>query len=196
MAGERHDVVRARLDVLAPRIRDRDPDALEEAYRLTEPMVAAVAFAVLGDHGAAQDVAHDTFLRLLDHAPDLRSDDGRSLRAWLVTTARNRARDLVRSGQHRYEQVTDTVPDLDDPFVDVSGDALGPDPELQAALGRLTADQRDALVLFHVVGMDGAEVAAALGRRRGAVYALLRRAERSMRTLLDPVHFDGPGSSP
>jgi RNA polymerase sigma-70 factor (ECF subfamily) len=193
--GIEHDLMRQRLGELVPRVRDRDPDALEEAYRLTEPMLAAVAFAVLGDHAVAQDVVHDTFLRLIDHAPELQSDDGRSLRAWLVVTARNRARDIVRSGQRRYEDVTADVPDLDDPFVDVAAAALGPYPELQVALGRLTPDQRDALVMFHVVGMDAKEVAEAMDRRRTAVYGLVRRAERSLRIQIATAERERHGAS-
>jgi len=186
------DAVRARLGELVAGIRRRDPDAVAAAYVLTEAMLASVAYVIVRDEGIAQDVVHDAFLRLLDHADRLREDDGRGLRAWLVRTTRNRALDHVRSGRVRLEETTDRLPEEAD--ADPTATALQ-DPELLAALTRLGEDQRDALLLFHVVGMDGREVADVLGRSRAAVYTLLRRAERSLRTTLADVQSEADGSS-
>lgn len=186
------DRVRARLGELVAGIRRRDPDSVAAAYVLTEGMLASVAYVIVRDEGIAQDVVHDAFLRLLDHADRLHGDDGRSLRAWLVRTTRNRALDHVRSGRVRLEETTDRLPEEAD--ADPTATSLQ-DPELLAALARLGEDQRDALVLFHVVGMDGREVADVLGRSRAAVYTLLRRAERSLRTALADVQSESGGSS-
>jgi DNA-directed RNA polymerase specialized sigma24 family protein len=47
------------------------------------------------------------------------------------------------------------------------------------------------LVLKHVVGMDGNEIAGVVGGNRVAVYAANRRAEQRLRALLDETAGDG-----
>jgi len=52
-------------------------------------------------------------------------------------------------------------------------------------MAQLTSGQRAALILKHVVGMDGNEIADVVGGNRIAVYATIRRAEQRLRSLLD-----------
>jgi DNA-directed RNA polymerase specialized sigma24 family protein len=58
-------------------------------------------------------------------------------------------------------------------------------------MGRLTPNQRTILVLRHVVGMDGNEIADVVGGNRVAVYAAARRAERRLRALLESTGEGG-----
>lgn len=180
----------AALHQLAPGVRRRDPDAVAGAYRVLADLVASVAVGLLGDRAAAEDIVQETFLRLVRHAQDLRDDDGRVLRAWVVRTARNLCLDRLRSAHHRRETPTGELPEA------VTDAAPAPegisDPEVAAALAELTDDQRQAVLLFHVAGLSGAEVARILGRNRAAVYTLLRRAERRLRRLLVPPSDPGP----
>lgn len=57
---------------------------------------------------------------------------------------------------------------------------------LAAALEQLPPDQRQAVELHHLAGMPVAEVAAKMGRSRGAVGQLLVRGLRRLRWLLRP----------
>lgn len=182
-----------RLHELADDVRRRDADALAEVHALTVQMLVAVAVTVVRDRELAQDVVQDAFLSLVDHCAEIRGD-GYALRAWLVRTVRNRAIDVVRSARYRWEDVRDELPDAGDGD-DVTERVLSGelDPSFLAAFAQLTDDQRVALVLTHVVGLSGAEVGDALGRSRAAVYLLLQRAVRRMRTLLpDPFDVIGP----
>ncbi len=139
---------------------------------------------MLGNHMLAEDVVQDAFVKLSQHAATFRGEDGRALRAWLVKTVRNRCLDVRGSAAQRLERSAD---DLESGRSAPSADAVLDDdlsPELAAALDRLNADQRTALVLLHVAGFSGAEIGEVLGRNRAAVYALVRRAERAVRTHL------------
>lgn len=137
---------------------------------------------MLRDRGAADDVTQETYLRLVRGSTGLRDLNGRALRAWLVRTARNAAIDHARRASTRREHATDDLPDApatDDPTARIEGD-----PVLEQALASLPADQREALVLFHVGGLSGAEVAEAIGKSRAATYTVIRRGERAMRSAL------------
>ena len=62
-----------------------------------EPAVRAIARRVLGSDSAADDVVQETWLRALQH----RSSKPRSLRAWLVTMAKNLALNVRRADARR-----------------------------------------------------------------------------------------------
>lgn len=172
------------LDDLVERVVAGDHDAFERTYVLTIGLVASVANGILRDRRIAEDVAQEAYLRLARSSAGLRDLDGRALRAWLVSTTRNAAIDHVRRASSRREEATEAPPEQ------VARDetaraAVDGEPELDAALAALPIDQREALVLFHVGGLSGAEVARAIGKSRAATYTTIRRAERAMRSALD-----------
>lgn len=174
----------ARLDRLVDGLRAGDREAFHTCYQLTADLVASIAVGMLGDRHDAEEVVQDVFVRLARHASDFRGD-GRSLRAWLVRTTRNAAVDRLRARARRPEHPTDRVPDRPDPHAGAA-DVAELDPRLVEALQALTERQRTAVVLRHVAGLSGDEIAAVIGGGRDAVYALLGRAERGLRRHLDP----------
>lgn len=175
------------LDRHVAGLKAGDESAFAAVYDQTAAMLASVAKGLLGSRGLAEDVVQDAFVKLAQHAPGLHGTDGRSVRAWLVRTVRNRCLDVRGSAAQRLERASDAFEAVErSPAADASLDQ-DLSPELADALAGLTDDQRTALVLAHVVGFSGNEIAAALGRSRAAVYTLLRRAERSVRAQLGAV---------
>lgn len=164
-----------------------DEAAFEAVYDLTSGLLASVANGMLGNHMLAEDVVQDVYLRLTIHAGTLRMEEGRSVRAWLLTSVRRRCLDVRSSSAQRLERSTDAVVERADTHSDVE-DMLDSDlsPEMRDALTRLTEDQRTALVLTHIAGLSGHEVGEIMGRNRAAVYSLLRRAERATRRRIRP----------
>lgn len=186
-----HDPVLTELDDLVHGLRAGDATAFRRCYELTADMLASIAFGMLGDRHDAEDTVQDAFLALTRRAADLRGD-GRSVRAWLVRTVRNAAIDRLRARGRRRETPVDEIPERQDPqeFPDDLG-AL--DPPLTRALAHLTEKQRTALLLRHVAGMSGHEIADVLGSDRDAVYALISRAERTLRRHLADTKPVGSG---
>ncbi len=183
------DRVLAALDLVVEGIRMRDEASIVEAHGLLQPMLRRLALGLVRRPEVADDVVQDAFVALVT-TPDLRIEDGRSLRAWMARTVRNRAIDHLRSAE---ASRTSAVAEVRDPVSAPSAEdvastdpLLVTDPILAAALDQVGDDQRAALLLFHVVGLSGAEVAGALDRSRAATYALLRRAERALRAELEP----------
>jgi RNA polymerase sigma-70 factor (ECF subfamily) len=133
-------------------------DAFDEHHR----KVYAAAFGVLNDAALAQDVVQDVFLRLWrrPHAFDPNRGD---LGAYLRLMGRSRALDLWRESQvrsraaDRLRLVTVEHPNEDHPaaVADHDSDAQ----ELRAALSRLPAPQREALVLAYWGGLTADQIA-------------------------------------
>ena len=81
-------------DELLAQVAGGDMRALEALYRRMRVRVFAVALAVTGDPGTAEDVMQDTFVRVYSGAPGYRPQA--RARAWVLTIARHLALDAVR----------------------------------------------------------------------------------------------------
>jgi len=174
------------LDEVVAGVRERREDAFATVYRLTASALASFAFGMLHDRRAAEDAVQQAFLELVKAAPTIRGD-GRSLRAWLFRSVRFTCLDELRRRSRHPEKLASVVPEP--PAADFEqGDV---DPELEQAMRQMSDRQRTLLVLKHVVGLSGDEIAKIVGGNRAAVYAAAARAERKLRALLTAVE-SGP----
>lgn len=138
-------------------------DALAVLYDRYGSLAYSVALRILGDQAKAEDVVQESFLSLWRNAATFDPARG-SLRAWLVASVRNRAIDQLR-GRARYErrevglEVAETVPveGGSDPWREVSA-ALERDVVTEA-LGRLPAEQKQAIELAYYGGYSQREIA-------------------------------------
>jgi RNA polymerase sigma-70 factor (ECF subfamily) len=169
------------LDALCEGVRALASGAFHRLYELEADALNSFAYSIVQDAGAAEDAVQQAFLELVKAAPGFQGD-GRSLRAWLFRSVRYRCLDELRRRRRRPESLQASVPDrITLPPTDEGGGVLA------EALAQLTERQRQVLILRHVVGMSGAEVAEVLSTNRAAVFAAAARAERRMRHLLkDP----------
>jgi RNA polymerase sigma-70 factor (ECF subfamily) len=98
--------------------------------------------------------------------------------SWLYGIARHVATDMARAAQR-----TQADPDLDRGSVDpwpASDDHL----RLRGALDALPEEQRQVIELKFLVGLSNDDVAAALGKKPGAVNAQQWRALRALERIL------------
>jgi RNA polymerase sigma-70 factor (ECF subfamily) len=180
MAGEPDAVLVARALV--------DQEAFAPLYLRYVEEIARFCYLRLRDEEAARDATQQVFVRALAALGRYRETG--NFRAWLYTIARNVLTDLARG--RRPTLALDSALDIVDP---------GPTPEelaaaaidhraLLAALARLPDDQRTAIEL-RLVGLNGPQAAAAMGRSYGAVKMLqLRAMERLRADLLSPEEVD------
>lgn len=140
---------------------------------------------MLRDRDAAADAVQDTFLLVSNRIGQLR--DPERLRPWLYAIARSVA--LAQARARRRVRPTEVVIDAADP-------AAGPEQLAeQEALRRLVVDVSDglseadrAMLRLHLHGLEGAELAAALGVSASTAHVRLSRlrdqVERSLGALL------------
>ena len=146
--------------------------------------VLSCAWRILGDRAESEDVAQETFIRLLRKAPDWQPD-GPALRSWLLRVATNLCID-----RRRVRARTAPMPEDIEQFEDRSKAPLDDDFAIRHAVRRAVDDlpdrQRAALALVHFQGLSGQEAANALGVSAEAVESLLARARRRLRKVLSP----------
>ena len=163
-------------DVLE-RAREGDERAHDVLYRAYAPAVLRYARS----YGAAdpENITGEVFVAVLRGLARFTGGET-AFRSWLFTLVHHRLVDERRRRARRPEHVTDPVLLASrgtTPTVDNEIDALDPvvSARLQAALGRLTADQRRVLVLRIIADMPVDAVAGAVGKGSGAVKMLQRR---------------------
>lgn len=141
-------------------------DRLTDLYRAYGPMIYARCRRLLGDGTAAEDATQETFMRVHRH---LDKADSREALAWIYRIATNYCLNEIRDRKNRPEP-HDELPDV------VSDDverALG-DRDLAAKIVTRSPEKlRSVAWLYHVDGLDQAEVARVLDISRRTVVTRL-----------------------
>ncbi len=153
-----------------------------------------VAYRVMGDGDSASDTTQDAFVKAYQRINQYR---GGSFKAWLLRIVTNTCYDALRARKRRPTvslenevEGEESDPDYDPRLIDTAErpDAFVMRKELagviQSAIGQLPEDQRTALILSDVEGMDYQEIADAMGTALGTVKSRLSRARAKMRDLL------------
>lgn len=139
-----------------------DLDALALVYDRYGAVAYSLAVRTLGDPRMAEDVVQETFLKLWNSASSFDESRG-SIRAWILTSVRNRSVDQMRGrGAHeRKELGLDSVEDLPaasaDPWREVA--ATMERDAVREALARLPVEQRQAVELAFFGGYTHREIA-------------------------------------
>jgi RNA polymerase sigma-70 factor (ECF subfamily) len=166
-----------------------DEAAFERLYDLLAPTVHGVVLRVVRDRAQAEEVTQEVLVEAWRTAA--RFDPGRgSARAWLVTMARRRAVDRVRSAQAAADRDAAAGARAVERDVDVVSEAVEVTLEQQQVrrcLGGLTDVQREAVALAFYAGHTHREVAAALSVPIGTVKTRLRDGLIRLRDCLGVV---------
>jgi RNA polymerase sigma-70 factor (ECF subfamily) len=135
-----------------------------------------------GDRGLAEDLAAETFERAtrLWHRYD---GDRGSARTWLCQLARSVALDHFRAERRRTRREQAYAREL--PASEEGRFADGLSPALEAALGRLSAGERELVALRIVLDLDGETAARVLGISPTACSTRLSRALAKLEKELD-----------
>ena len=168
------------LDHLVPGLRQGDEAAFTMLYDAVSSELLSFAYGMVSDRQTAEDIVQQTFVELVRSVHKLRGD-GRSLRAWLFRSARFGCLDEYRRRQRRPETPSDSLPEVP---VNFETESVAVGPELHAALHQLTDRHRTLILLRHVAGLSGEEIARTMKSTRRAVYAALSRAEENFRRAL------------
>ena len=177
--------------------RQFDAEALGQIYDLYRPALYRYAYRLLGQPDQAEECVAETFSRFL---LALKHGNGptASLKAYLYRVAHNWIVD-----QWRQQPPPPLVLDEDLCEDIAAGHSLDPADAVmrdmdvhrtRVALRRLTADQRQVILLKYLEAWDNNAIAAALDRPVGAVKALHHRALATLRRILmkDTEEFHEP----
>jgi RNA polymerase sigma-70 factor, ECF subfamily len=175
---------------------DRHDEEVIQAWNEHRPYLIDLAFRMLGDIGAAEDVVQDAFARLL-RAPRGEIEDDRG---WLIVVTSRLCLDQIRSARSRRERPHDAseieyVPGTQPPVgpqpATDPADRITLDDDVQLALlvvlQRLGPAERVVFVLHDIFGVPFDSIAQTLGRPAATCRQLARRARQKIQ--------DSPGDT-
>jgi len=160
-------------------VNQRAADPFERLFVQEYAKVVAIAYRVLADRTAAEDVAQEVFLKFhRSFSPDSERGSG-----WLHAAAvhsalnvlRGERRRARRESAHALDPVQTSIANPEKVIEEAEGRR-----EVRRALRKL-APRTAALLMLRHSGLSYAEVATALGIKVGNVGTLLRRAEDALR---------------
>lgn len=163
------------------RAQEGDREAIRYLYVRYADNVFGYVRSILRDDHDAEDVTQQVFAKMM---VVIGKYEQRSMpfSAWVLRVAHNAAIDHVRAWRAvpREEVCESTVP----------ADERGTEcrRNLCDALEELTEEQREVLVLRHVLGLAPAEIAQRLGKSEDSVHALHYRGRGTARRSLVAMH--------
>jgi RNA polymerase sigma-70 factor, ECF subfamily len=173
------------VDLVNRVIASQDPHAFGQLYDRFVERIYRYLYCRTGSHPEAEDLTEQVFLKAWEAIGRYRWQ-GRPFLAWLYRLAHNVHIDHVRTQKPTTSLNNDDRPiDLPNPGAAVEL-ARTLDADLLArALGKLTPDQQQVIVMKFIEGMDNENIALSMNRREGAVRALQMRALMSLRRVLE-----------
>jgi len=173
---------------LIQRIALKDSAALDAFYTRYNRLAFGLVLRIVGNREDAEDVLTDVFWQVWQQSTSYDASRGKPV-AWLLTIARTRAIDRLRSSGRQRTQTDE----IDEARIAAPA-GTSPDPFVQAdtrqavqqALQSLPEQQRKPLELAYFQGMSHTEIAEALGEPLGTVKDRIRTGMMHLKKRLRP----------
>ena len=162
-----------RLEALIRAAVAGDRSALEDVLASVERRVYLLAWRLIGDTSAAEDIAQEVLLKLARHLDRYRP--GTNLWGWIYRIVVNQVHDYRRSAR--------VMPETPMPMpVPVSdSDRQEQLARVEAALAILTPKEREAVILLDVEGYSSSEAASIAGTLAITVRTRAAHARKKLR---------------
>ncbi len=176
-------------EALVAEVARAQTEALSALYDRYSRLVYSLAFHIVSDPQAAEEITQDVFVQLWNRAATYDSAQGKLI-SWLASMARNRAidelrRKSVRPEGHSAAWADDTVPEFqEDGQVEQTVAWSQEKRAIRRAIGDLPEEQRQVLALAYFEGYSHQQIATALGEPLGTVKTRLRLAIQKLRQAL------------
>ena len=172
---------------LARRLRERDAGAMRELYDHYGRLIYSLIQRMVRNSAAAEDLVQETFLRIWNRMPAFDQERG-ALGPWVLTVARNRAIDYLRSADGRMSAGALDLDRMEHPgqFCDFDNRALSLDRArmLKEAFEKLTPNQKTVIELAYYEGLSQTEMADRMQQPLGTIKTWVRSALKVLREQL------------
>lgn len=165
-------------------VSERDA-VIDAAFRAHAPEIYRLAFSIVRERQAAEDVTQDTFVRAYDRFATY--DPGRPIKGWLHAIATHLAIDHLRRARVRGWvglRAPRVIP-LGEPSVPDDTGRIAEREAVAGLLDELPAKVRAMLVLRHAYGYDDRSIAELVGTSPANVRTQISRANRRLRSILE-----------
>lgn len=155
-------------------------EALHFLYVRYSPDVLRYVRSFVKDHHEAEDITQNVFIKLMKVIGKYEPREV-PFAAWVLRVARNAALDHLRA---RRMTPCEEVRVQDDEQSQVRHERGG---ELRQALAELPVEQREVLILRHIVGLSPVEIAAVLGKTESSIHGLHHRGRLTFKAALEEL---------
>jgi RNA polymerase sigma-70 factor, ECF subfamily len=177
--GNNHDSANRALDRRAVAAAKRGEwDAIHYLYVRYADDVLAYVRSIVGDHHAAEDITQGVFAKLITAIQRYEERGAIPFAGWIMRVARNAALDHLRARRQIPVEEVRTSDPCDE------GREFEQRQCLKEALASLPEEQREVLVLRHVLGLSPPEIAERLRKTESSVHGLHHRGRAALREAL------------
>lgn len=162
-----------------------------EIFDRYSPRIYNFAYRFLKNSEAAEDATQEVFVKMLKYANQFQGDA--KLSTWLFSITANLCRDHLRKADNKAKEPEETLlslPARNNVPADEEMEKREDADRVRKALGLLTPEQREAILLSRYQGLSYAEIAKVSGCSEGAVKT---RVFRAMETLKKALASDASG---
>jgi RNA polymerase sigma-70 factor (ECF subfamily) len=162
-----------------------DESALANLYDRYNSILLGLLLRILHSRAEAEDVLQEVFIQIWQRAANFDEARGRAF-TWMVTLARSRAIDRLRSLQSRQRADDTALRDAPETIGDASDDAYHAEQReiVRSALAEIPEEQSRALLLAYFEGLTQSEIAVRLDQPLGTVKTRMRSGMSKLRDLL------------
>lgn len=159
-----------------------DRASLRSLYDRLAPRMVGVAMRMLRRRDLAEEVVHDTFVKIWEKAASYDPARGEAA-TWIFAILRHRALNVLR-GESKTDLVDDFEPmglTTEEPDAEALVAALSESGALRRCLEALDPRRRDIIVLAYTHGLTHGELAGRLCMPLGTIKSWMRRSLLSLR---------------
>ena len=168
-------------------LQNGDSRSLGELYERYKAPLYGFCLHMLRDGAKAEDVVHDTFVKVARQAHTLAHAS--AFRGWLFQIARNETLMLLRKTRPERMEDEDNVWESQTPLTLLEENERT--EAVRTTLQSLSIRHREVLVLREFEGMSYSDIAAVTGSTESAVKSRLFHARRALAEKLAPLFSDG-----
>jgi RNA polymerase sigma-70 factor (ECF subfamily) len=164
-----------------------DPQAFATLYDRHSRAAFSLAYRMMGEHHAAEDLVQESFLKLWRAARSYRPERA-SVRTWLLSIVHNRAIDQLRSRASRrrtQEKVEAVAPRFEPSEAFAQSLANSQREQVREAMRSLPQEQLKILELAYFSGYSHVEIAELLDVPLGTVKGRMRLGLKKIRDYFD-----------
>ncbi len=159
-----------------------DEESLAILYDRYKTILFSVIFRILNNRAEAEDVLQETFLQIWQKARNFDENRGRGF-TWIVTLARSRAIDRLRSVVSQNRIAEQSAVENKDVIVDVEQDTVNKHQRqaVQKVMAELSVEQQKVLHLAYFEGLSQTEIADKIDAPLGTVKTRMRNGMSKLR---------------
>jgi RNA polymerase sigma-70 factor, ECF subfamily len=177
---------------LISRVEVNDAEAFAVLYDRHSRAAYSLAYRMMGERQAAEDLVQDAFLKVWRDAGSFRSERG-SVRTWLLSIVHNRGIDQLRSlgsSRRTQQRIEASAPRFQPSEAFAQSWRNSQRQQVREALKTLPPEQLNVLELAYFSGYTHVEIAELLGLPLGTVKGRMRLGLKKVKD-----YFDSQGTA-